>query len=104
MFRSAIKSVAVVAAVSVLGSAGVADAKPKPGTFKVPPASANTAAALKGTAPGKGKEMNKLCQQYADLADNALENTYHEAIVNGNAAEASAWYQHAKDIIKGGQD
>jgi hypothetical protein len=103
MFRSTIKSIAVVAAVAVLGTTGVADAKQKPRGFKVPPATTNTVAALKGTAPGKGKEMNDLCQQYADLADDALNNSYHQGIVNGDAAEAGAWYQLAKDIIKGGQ-
>ena len=57
---------------------------------------------VRGSAPGKGPELNNLCQQYAGLIDEALDGQDRDEF-NGDAQGAAEWHDLATPIVNGGK-
>ena len=57
---------------------------------------------VRGSAPGKGPEMNNLCQQYAGLIDEALDGQERDTVAN-DMDGAHQWLQLAGEIAAGGK-
>jgi len=57
---------------------------------------------VRGSAPGKGPELNNLCQQYAGLIDEALDGQERDTIANDTDG-AHQWLQLAGEIAAGGK-
>ena len=57
---------------------------------------------VRGSAPGKGPEMNNVCQQYAGLIDEALDGQERDTVAN-DMDGAHQWLQLAGEIAAGGK-
>jgi hypothetical protein len=57
---------------------------------------------VRGSAPGKGPELNNLCQQYAGLIDEALDGQERDTVAN-DMDGAHQWLQLAGEIAAGGK-
>ena len=110
MHRRTIRSFVALATVALAigGTGGVASAAI---SHHPPTTRAVTSATLgargvsrvvKGSAPGKGPEMNNVCQQYAGLIDEALDGVQRDTIANDTDG-AHEWSSLANEIAQGGK-
>lgn len=113
MHRRTLRSFAALATVALaIGGAGsMASAASAAKAHRPPTTTAVTSANLgargvsrvvRGSAPGKGPEMNNVCQQYAGLIDEALDGQERDTVAN-DMDGAHQWLQLAGEIAAGGK-
>ena len=110
MHRRTLRSFAALATVALAigGTGGVASAAiahHPPKTTAVTSAnlgSRGVSRVVRGSAPGKGPEMNNVCQQYAGLIDEALDGQERDTVAN-DMDGAHQWLQLAGEIAAGGK-
>jgi hypothetical protein len=113
MHRRTLRSFAALATVALaIGGAGsMASAASAAKAHRPPTTTVVTSANLgargvsrvvRGSAPGKGPELNNLCQQYAGLIDEALDGQERDTVANDTDG-AHQWHQLAGEIAAGGK-
>ena len=110
MHRRTLRSFAALATVALaIGGAGsmasAAKARTPPRTTAVNSTTLGdrgVSRVVRGSAPGKGPELNTLCQQYAGLIDEALDGQERDTVAN-DMDGAHQWLQLAGEIAAGGK-
>jgi hypothetical protein len=113
MHRRTLRSFAALAtvALAVGGAGSMASAASAAKAHRPPTTTVVTSANLgargvsrvvRGSAPGKGPEMNNVCQQYAGLIDEALDGQERDTVAN-DMDGAHQWLQLAGEIAAGGK-
>ena len=111
MHRRTLRSFAALATVALAIGGPAASlrrrARPPPAHQTTAVTSANLGArgvsrVVRGSAPGKGPEMNNVCQQYAGLIDEALDGQERDTVAN-DMDGAHQWLQLAGEIAAGGK-